>query len=153
MSARGKLQDASNTHTHVDGEGAPIRSKQPQDSQIPCTLKKPRGTSPSLGQPHRAPVPPSPPVPARGPSGLASSALSRAGSAAGQPQREKTAIASLLSEPGEGGETPVGWEQGKGHGHGPRVTPGLPPTALGGTRAPGTLIPFGARLCVLTARR
>lgn len=105
----------------------------------------------SPGQPGRAPVPASPSVPARGPCAPPSLQcdLSRAGSAAGQPQREKTAIAFLLIS------ALSGWRDTRGVGAGTGaartaqgVTPRLPPKSCsgGGTRFRGRLIPFGAPL-------
>lgn len=105
----------------------------------------------SPGQPWCAPVPASPPVPARGPCAPPSLQcdLSRAGSAEGQPQREKTAIASPLIS------TLSGWRDTRGVGAGTGaartaqgVTPRLPPKSCsdGGTRFQGRLIPFGAPL-------
>lgn len=154
VSAWGRLQNASVTHTwmgkvHTDAAGSPSFPNHPHVLPRSKPAESLRGTSPSLGQPHPAPVPPPPECRHGDPpcSPALQSDLSRAGSAAGQPQREKTAIASRLSALGAGGETPVGWEQGKGRGDGPRVTPGLPPDSSdGATRAPGRIIPFGVQL-------
>lgn len=133
----------------IDQEQAATASQSIPAQQIHLNPLKRCPLSP--GQPWCAPVPASPPVPAWGtcaPPSLQCD-LSRAGSAAGQPQREKTAIAFPLIS------TLSGWRDTRGVGAGTGaartaqgVTPRLLPKSCsdGGTRFQGRLIPFGAPL-------
>lgn len=119
VSAWGRLENARNTCTwmgkvHVWGAGS---YSLPGLNAQQTHLNPPESHPLSLGGSRRPPVPPSPPSASTGtpcaPPPL-QYYLSRTGSAAGQPQREKTAIACPLISPCGGWRDTRGVGAGKG---------------------------------------
>lgn len=154
VSAWGRLENARNTCTwmgkvHVWGAGS---YSLPGLNAQQTHLNPPESHPLSLGGSRRPPVPPSPPVPAQGPPvphRLCNITCQEQGQPQVSPKERKQQSPAHLSVLAAGGETPVGWAQGRGlQGRSARVTLGLVPNSCshGGTRFPGRLIPFGAHL-------